>query len=205
MLPGSLDNRHDYDANKFAAPRPLLPPSLRLPVNTNPREATTRLQTSRFWGDGSILPGNLDPDRAQNEIFLVWQSEATHYTGDFYEYIWEYHKSAPRNEYAKITLQPSELEDEADKLLIAFQSCRAHMAFVNKRNNHSSANLSSSGIPATQSWSRKSEIFFTLQCIFEVMIEDTSKFVGECDQEIQNMVSWAISIPAVVLVLRNHV
>ncbi|KAH6971103.1 hypothetical protein BKA56DRAFT_735852 [Ilyonectria sp. MPI-CAGE-AT-0026] len=187
MLPSSLDNWHDYDANKFTEPRPLLPPSLRLPVNTNPREATTRLQTSRFWGEGSNRPGNLDPDRAQNEIFLVWQSEATQYTGDFYEYIWEYHKSAPHNEYAKIMLQPSESEGEADKLLIAFHSCRAHMAFVDKRNNHSSANLSSSGIPATQSWSRKSEIIFTLQCIFEIMIEDTSKFVGECDQEIQNM------------------
>lgn len=204
MIPSDADKQHDYDENKFAEPRPLPPPSLRQAVNTNPCEATTdtvdesevtrSLPMMRFWGGDSTRPGNMDPDRGKNEIFLAWQSEATRYTEDFYEYIWEYHKTAPRNEYAKIVLHPSASEDDADKLLIAFRSCRTHMAFADKRNSQSSANSSSSGIPAIQSWSRKSEIFFTLQCIFEVMIEDTANFVKEFHEEIHKMVSWVIKM-----------
>lgn len=132
----------------------------------------------------------MDPERGNNEILLTWQCDVTPYTSDLNVYIWEYHKLPPANEHAKIAFLPAQSEEAADRLLIGFRSCRTHMEFVKKRNAKSIfGNVSGSGTMDDQQWSPVSEEFFSLCCVFEVMIEDTASFVNECHHQAYRMVS----------------
>ncbi|KAF7551440.1 hypothetical protein G7Z17_g5026 [Cylindrodendrum hubeiense] len=130
-----LDDEVEQDEDNFARLRPLLPPSLRHRIITESEDTTIRV-----WRNSSIRPGNMDPDRGNDEIFLTWQSKATRYTSDLDVYIWEYHKKPPPTEYAKIVRQSSGSEDDPDK------------------------------------------------CVFEVIIEDTTRFVSIFHAELYKMV-----------------
>ncbi|KAI1149708.1 hypothetical protein F4825DRAFT_453171 [Nemania diffusa] len=144
---------------EFARPKPLRLPS---------------------WGQDASRPGNLDPSRGKNEMMLMWQSNLIPFTSDFAVYIWEYQKSIPPAEYAKVIVCPAELETESSRLVIAFRSCRAHRLFSEKRENRMGT------IPANGNgshWSPMSEVILSIYCVFEVMISDTAKFVDCCHEQ----------------------
>ncbi|KAI1126925.1 hypothetical protein F5Y10DRAFT_293275 [Nemania abortiva] len=171
------------NSHEFTRPKPFLPPSMRASDNWTlqvPPSHASRLQ----WGKNLTLPGNLDPTRGNNEIFFIWQSECTCFVSDLSVHIFEYHKSTPTSEYAKIIACPTSSEDEEFRLLITFRSCRANALFADRRNAVIDPEIEVSLANGFQrQWSPMKEAVLSLCCVFEVVVIDTAEFVRNCHNE----------------------
>ncbi|KAI0201981.1 hypothetical protein F4808DRAFT_91071 [Astrocystis sublimbata] len=173
---------------EFARPKPLALPSLRASSRCN---SVTSFESAekRYWGQDRHRPGNLDPTRGKNEMLLFWQSDLVPFTSDFAVYIWEYQKEIPAAEYAKVILCPPGFETESTRLVITFQTCRAHTLFSEKRDSRfrtprTTASLANDNGPR---WSPLSDVVVSIYCVFEVMIADTSKFMSDCHEQASRM------------------
>ena len=165
--------------------------------DTLPSKTALKLPTAQdpafdvfYWGKNKKRPGNLDPTRGDNEIFLCWQDTCATYTSDTAIYIWEPQNSVPHCQYAKVVL--SSANSHADcknvRLVIAFGSCRAHTLFTRRRNATADFDITFQANQAQQ-WSPTGEIILSLCCVFEVLISDTWEFINKCHDESERVVS----------------
>ncbi|KAI0184771.1 hypothetical protein EV127DRAFT_474068 [Xylaria flabelliformis] len=149
-------------------PRPPILPSKRALDTSTPQDLPGGVV---YWGKHKKQPGNLDPTRGDNEIFLIWQDTCATYTSDIGVYIWEPQNSIPTSQYAKIIVSFSKNDADCEivRLVLAFGSCRAHTLFTKKRD-------------ATH-WSPMRELILSLCCVFEVLIMDTWECISKCHDE----------------------
>ncbi|KAI1169963.1 hypothetical protein F4777DRAFT_571036 [Nemania sp. FL0916] len=174
----SPQNSYAYE---FDCPKPLELPSIRASdmlasqLPPGPRART-------YWGKDPRRPGNIDPDRGENEMLLFWQSDCTEFTSDFAVYIWEHQKSIPSGEHAKIILCPAAVETEGTLLIIVFSSCRPHVLFSERRGSFT--NLMSTD---NSTWSPDSEAVYSIYCVFEVVITDTADFVDRLYRQVSRL------------------
>lgn len=171
------------DPASFIRPKPLRPPSMRPTKEPETHYASPQKIT---WGHNSTRPGNLDPLRGDHEILLTWRRNVTRFDSDLAVYIWEYHKSTPEVEYAKIILHPE------NRLLILFRSSRSNERFIVMRNSTITRALSDHFDAATVehiSWSPVYEALVSICIVIELMIADTTEFLDACHDEVSRMVS----------------
>ncbi|KAJ3577631.1 hypothetical protein NPX13_g2937 [Xylaria arbuscula] len=168
--------------NVQVRPRPHTLPSKRALEASDPQVPPSDMIS---WGGNKKRPGNLDPTRGDNEIFLCWQDTCATYTSDTAVYIWEPQNSIPDCQYAKIVVSPGETSAECEKirLIIAFGSCRAHTLFTKRRDATKKFDAISQANDRTQNWSPLAEMIVSLCCVFEVLILDTWGFINTCHDE----------------------
>jgi hypothetical protein len=177
----------------LSRPSPELPPSMR------PSQPLSHLSTApapkRTWGMDDYRPGNLDPSRGDNEIYLTWQRQPTLFTSDLAAYIWEYHKSIPASESCKIVLL--ETPGKPVRLHFSFGSRRAQLLFAARLTNKRKS-LDGAGTRTAASdvnWSPMNEAFLSICCALEIMTEDTANFLVSCSNEISRLVRFARCAP----------
>ncbi|KAK8070776.1 hypothetical protein PG997_010979 [Apiospora hydei] len=139
-----------------------------------------------LWGHDSTLPGNLDPSRGDYEILLTWRRQVTKFESDLIMYIWEYHKTMPEVEYAKIILRPSDLTQQPLRLIISFRSSRSNQGFTKIRGEtteKATAYHSGAATADCIEWSPLYEALVSICMVFELMITDTSEFLDICHNE----------------------
>jgi hypothetical protein len=176
---------HDsgHDSESITRPILLKPPSLR-------GQNSTQTQEGIKWTLASMPPQVVDLSRGTHEILLTWLPKVTQFSSDFRVYIWENHKSLPTLEYAKIALRSSRPDLEPDQMIVAFRSCSTNVAFKQKRNSPSlQTDLGPSQTIGHQQWLRSCECFLSLQCVFELIIDDVTNFINMYQAEIYQMVS----------------
>ncbi|KAI0508338.1 hypothetical protein F5B22DRAFT_650194 [Xylaria bambusicola] len=150
---------------------------------------TSTTQSSPFdmayWGKDKKRPGNLDPTRGDNEIFLCWQDTCATYTSDTAVYIWEPQNSIPMCQHAKVVVSSSKTHAgcEEVRLIIAFGTCRAHTLFTKRRDATIELDVPSQADHQAQQWSPWREMVLSLCCVFEVLISDTWEFINKCHDE----------------------
>ncbi|KAK8023928.1 hypothetical protein PG993_011994 [Apiospora rasikravindrae] len=121
----------DTMVGSFRRSRPLGPPSTR---PSKPSEEHFNSPPTILWGHGNSRPGNLDPSRGDHEILLTWRRQVTRFDSDLAVYIWEYQKSIPEVEFAKIILRPGKLAQQPLRLVISFRASHSNDHFTSLRN-----------------------------------------------------------------------
>ncbi|KAK8005681.1 hypothetical protein PG990_011718 [Apiospora arundinis] len=184
MIPGTVAE-DDVDAS-LSRPRPLRPPSMR---SVKGSEGHSGSPSNFVWGKDSTRPGNLDPSRGDHEILLTWRRSVTRFDSDLAMYIWEYHKSIPEVDYAKIVLRPRSPAQQQERLLISFRSSRSNELFFEMRNTtvKEAAGHSDTTASNQTSWSPLYETLVSICIVFELMISDTVEFLEACDNEVSRV------------------
>lgn len=134
--------------------------------------------------------GNMDANRADDQMFLTWAYHAPAFTNDFQVYLWEPQKQTPSLEFAKILLCPAKFSGRLVRLVMCFSSARAVTAFSNRRKARTHRASTTSSIPA-MSGGRCSTgiILLPIRDAFDVMVDDTVEFLEGCRDEVSRMVS----------------
>lgn len=188
MVSGSV-TPNALDPASFIRPKPLRPPSMRPAKESKGLRAFSSKIT---WGQDGTRPGNLDPLRGDHEILLTWRRHVTRFDSDLAVYIWEYHKSTPGVEYAKIVLRPENLVHKQLRLLVSFRSSRSNEQFIEMRNSTTNKALPGHlGAAAVEqiSWSPIYEALVSICVVIELMIADTAEFLDACHDEVSRIVS----------------
>ncbi|KAK6840113.1 hypothetical protein PG987_005979 [Apiospora arundinis] len=168
------------DPSSLSRPKPPRLPSTRL--SNSPEEDPIIV-----WGNDSTRPGNLDPSRGDHEILLTWMRCVTIFDSDLVMYIWEYHKSVPEVEFARIVLRPGTTAQHQPRLLISFRSSRSNELFRNKRNSATKETTEEhlGTTPGDQiNWSPMLEASVSISIVFELMIADTAEFLEACNSQV---------------------
>ncbi|KAI9155042.1 Exoglucanase 2 [Paramyrothecium foliicola] len=185
---------HDeHDDELFMEPTELVLPStqqaMAVPANDKSR--------SSEWNPTSMVACKIDPNMKRNIILLSWMRQATSYTTDLNVFIWEDYKRPPLLEYAKVIFGELVNTDNLEQTIIAFRSCRAHTEFTKKRNGNSTLGVPKDFRAASDPvWSAACETILSLQCVFEVLIEDTAAFLNASHREICRMTTLVRRYPS---------
>lgn len=180
------------ETQNHTQPRRLILPYEEVSANPAPSTASSISSEKVSWSE---LPptrrlGNMDANRADDQMFLTWACHAPAFTNDFQVYLWEPQKQRPSLEFAKILLCPAKFSGRLVRLVMCFGSARAVTAFSNRRRARTHRTSTSSSNPAISGGRCSTgNILLPMRDAFDVMIDDTVVFLEGCRDEISRMVS----------------